>query len=106
MTNKINIIEKCKKENIRIITATSAGNKLDATKFEVADIYKTSMCPVCKILRKELKQRKIKDLKVVYSKESALKFENQEKNLGSVSFVPSVMGLILAGEVIKDIVEK
>lgn len=106
MTNKIKLIEKCKQENVRIITGTSAGNKLDATKFEVADIYKTSVCPVCKILRKELKQRNIKDLKVVYSKEISKKQENGEKTLGSISFVPSVMGLIMAGEVIKDIVEK
>ena len=74
-----------------------------ATKFEVSDIYKTSVCPVCRILRKELKQRNIKDLKVVYSKEIPKKPENGEKDLGSVSFVPSVVGLITAGEVIKDI---
>ena len=106
MTNKIKLIEKSKQENVRIITGTSAGNKLDATKFEVADIYKTSVCPVCKILRKELKQRNIKDLKVVYSKETATKPETEGKTIGSISFVPAVMGLIMAGEVIKDIVEK
>ena len=104
MANKLKVIEKCKKENVKIITATGAGNKLDATKFEVADIYKTSVCPVCKILRKELKQRNIQDLKVVYSKEIPKKPENGEKTLGSISFVPSVMGLIAAGEVIKDII--
>lgn len=104
MANKLKVIEKCKKENVKIITATGAGNKLDATQFEVADIYKTSVCPVCKILRKELKQRKIKKLKVVYSKEIPKKPENGEKTLGSISFVPSVMGLIAAGEVIKDII--
>lgn len=103
MANKIRLIEKCKKENVNIITATSAGNKLDATKFEVSDIYKTSICPVCKILRKELKQRNIRDLKVVYSKEIPKRHENNEKTLGSVSFVPSVLGLIIAGEVVKDI---
>ena len=103
MANKIKLIEKCKKENVKIITATGAGNKLDATKFEVSDIYKTSVCPVCRILRKELKQRNIKDLKVVYSKEIPKKPENGEKDLGSISFVPSVVGLITAGEVIKDI---
>ena len=106
MTNKISLIEKCKKENVRIITGTSAGNKLDATKFEVADIYNTSVCPVCKILRKELKQRNIKDLKVVYSKEIPIKNKDDEKVLGSISFIPAVMGLIMAGEVVKDIVEK
>lgn len=104
MINKLNLIEKCKKENVQIITATGAGNKLEATKFEVSDIYKTSVCPVCKILRKELKQRNIRDLKVVYSKEIPKKPNNGEKTLGSISFVPSVMGLIVAGEVIKDIV--
>ena len=103
MANKIKLIEKCKKEKVQIITATGAGNKLDATKFEVSDIYKTSVCPVCKILRKELKQRNIKSLKVVYSKEIPKKFNNGEKTLGSISFVPSVMGLIVAGEAIKDI---
>ena len=106
MSNKIKIIEKCKAENVRIITGTSAGNKLDPTKFEVADIYKTTVCPVCKVLRKELKQRNIKDLKVVYSKEEPIKNESKEKTLGSISFVPSVMGLIMAGEVIKDIIAK
>jgi len=105
MTNKLNLIEKAKAENVKIITATGAGNKLDATKFEVSDIYKTSVCPVCKILRKELKNRNIKNLKVVYSKEIPKKAENGEKTLGSISYVPSVMGLIVAGEVIKDIIE-
>ena len=104
MANKLKLIEKCKKENVKIITATGAGNKLDATKFEVSDIYKTSVCPVCKILRKELKQRNIKELKVVYSKEIPKKPDNGEKTLGSISFVPSTMGLIVGGEVIKDIV--
>lgn len=104
MANKIKLIEKCKYENVKIITATGAGNKLDATRFEVADIYKTSVCPVCKILRKELKQRNIPELKVVYSKEIPKKPENGEKTLGSISFVPSVVGLITAGEVIKDII--
>lgn len=105
MSSKIKIIEKAKLENVRIISATGAGNKLDPTKFEVADIYKTSVCPVCKILRKELKKRNIQDLKVVYSKEVPKKPDNGEKILGSISFVPSVAGLIVAGEVIKDIIK-
>ena len=106
MTNKIKLIEKAKAENIKIITAAGAGNKLDPTKFEVADIYKTSVCPVCKILRKELKKRNIKDLKVVYSKEIPQKPDiDKEKTLGSISFVPSVAGLIIAGEVVKDIIK-
>ena len=104
MKNKLELIEKCNKENVRIITMTGAGNKLDATKFEVTDIYKTSVCPVCKLLRKELKQRNIKELKVVYSKEEPIKPDG-EKILGSISYVPSVVGLIIAGEVIKDIIK-
>ena len=106
MTNKIKLIEKCKEKNVRIITAAGAGNKLDATKFEVSDIYKTSVCPVCKILRKELKKIKIKDLKVIYSKEVPIKPNTEERVLGSISYVPSVAGLIVAGEVIKDIIKQ
>ena len=105
MKNKLELIEKCNKEKVKIITAAGAGNKLDATKFEVADIYKTAVCPVCKILRKELKVRNIKKLKVVYSKEIPIKHEQSGKILGSISFVPSVAGLIVAGEVIKDIIK-
>ena len=104
MTSKLKLIEKCKEKNVNIITATGAGNKLDPTQFEVTDIYKTSVCPVCKILRKELKQRNIKKLKVVYSKEIPLK-HNEKGVLGSISFVPSVAGLIAAGEVVKDIIK-
>ena len=104
MTNKINLIEKAKKENVKIITATGTANKLDATKLEVSDIYKTSVCPVCKILRKELRKRNIKELKVVYSKEVPTKPTTEERILGSISYVPSVAGLIVAGEVIKDII--
>ena len=109
MASQIKIIEKAKEEGVKIITATGAANKLDATKFEVSDIYKTSVCPVCKILRKELKKRNIKKLKVVYSKEEPKKPKIDEqtkgKVLGSISFVPSVVGLITAGEVIKDIIK-
>lgn len=108
ITNKIKLIEKANKENVKIISATGAANKLDPTAFEVADIYKTSMCPVCKILRKELKQRGIKHLKVVYSKETPIKPKIEEKTkervLGSISFVPSVAGLIIASQVVKEIV--
>lgn len=107
MANKIKLIEKANKENVKIITATGAGNKLDPTKFEITDIYKTSVCPVCKILRKELKKRNIKKLKVLYSKEIPQKPNtNGERTLGSVSFVPSVAGLIIAGEVVKDIIKE
>ena len=105
MKNKLELIEKCNKENVQIITVTGSGNKLDATKFEVTDIYRTSVCPVCKILRKELKSRNIKSLKVIYSKEIPIKHEQSGTTLGSISFVPSVAGLIAAGEVIKDIIK-
>ena len=105
MKNKLELIEKCNKENVQIITVTGSGNKLDATRFEVTDIYKTSVCPVCRILRKELKARNINKLKVVYSKEIPIKHEQSGTTLGSISFVPSVAGLIAAGEVIKDIIK-
>lgn len=108
ITNKIKLIERANKENVKIISATGAANKLDPTAFEVADIYKTSMCPVCKILRKELKQRGIKHLKVVYSKETPIKPKieetTNERVLGSISFVPSVAGLIIASQVVKEII--
>ena len=105
MTSKLKLIEKCNNENVKIITAAGAGNRLDPTKFEVTDIYKTSVCPVCRILRKELRLRKINKLKVIYSKETPIKHEQAaSKILGSISFVPSVAGLIAAGEVIKDII--
>lgn len=106
MKNKLELIEKANKENVKIISVTGTGNKLDATKFEVVDIYKTSVCPVSKILRKELKNRNIPKLKVVYSKEIPIKPDTDEKVLGSISFVPSVAGLIAAGEVIKDIIKE
>lgn len=104
MKNKIELIAKCSKENISIISATGTANKLDSTQFEISDIYKTSICPVCKILRKELKQRNINKLKVLYSKEEPIR-NNSETILGSISYVPSVAGLMIAGEVIKDIIE-
>jgi len=110
MTSKIKLIVRCNDLGVNIISATSAGNKLDPTKFKVADIYSTSVCPVCKILRKELKARNIKKHKVVFSTEEPVKSkltvtEGKKKVLGSISFVPSVAGLIMAGEVIKDIIK-
>lgn len=91
---------------IPIIAAMGAGNKTDPTKFEVSDIFKTSVCPLARIMRHELKKAGIKKLKVVYSKETPknppYRIEG-EKTVGSLAFVPSVMGLIIAGEVIKDI---
>ena len=105
MTTKLKLIEKANIENVRIISATGTGNKLEPEMFEVADIYETSVCPVCKILRKELKARGIQKLKVVYSKEKPIKHEENGNTLGSISFVPSVAGLIIAGEVVKDIIK-
>lgn len=101
---KIKLIEKANEIKVPMISAMGAGNKLNATKFEVADIYQTSVCPLAKVMRKELKKRNIEKLKVVYSKEKAIIHE--DNLIGSISFVPSVMGLIMAGEVIKDIVSK
>ena len=106
---KIKIIVKAKELGVPIISAMGAGNKLDPTKFEVSDIYKTSVCPLAKVIRKELKKRNVKKLKVVYSKEERINInenkieENFKNTVGSISFVPSVMGLIMAGEIIKDI---
>ena len=108
---KLLIVEKCTAFGVKIISSMGAGNKLDPTAFEVADIYKTSVCPLAKVMRHELKARGIKKLKVVFSKEQALTpfpSEDVEKSAkrqipGSIAFVPSVAGLIIAGEVIKDI---
>lgn len=113
ITGKISIIEKCNEYQVKIISSMGAGNKLDPTKFEVCDIYKTSVCPLAKVMRHELKKRGIKKLKVVYSKEEALTPKvviNNDKSKrkqipGSISFVPSVCGLIIAGEVIKDLIK-
>ena len=110
VTAKIELVVRANKLNIPIISSMGTGNKLDPTKFGVADIYKTSVCPLAKIMRKELKIREIKKLKVVYSKEEPIK--RQESNeLGkqvpaSISFVPSVAGLIIAGEVFKYILKE
>lgn len=108
ITTKLKLIQKANEENVLIISAMGTANKLDPTKFEISDIYKTSVCPLCKVMRKELKNRNISKLKVVYSKEEPIKVEELEgkRILGSISFVPSVAGLIIAGEVIKDIIER
>ena len=106
VTAKIELIVRANKMNIPIISSMGTGNKLDPTKFEVTDIYKTSVCPLAKVMRKELKSRNIKRLKVVYSKEEPIKISEEaikNKTPGSISFVPSVAGLIIAGEVVKDI---
>lgn len=103
VTAKIELVVRANKLNIPIISAMGTGNKLDPTKFEVTDIYKTSVCPLAKVMRKELKARNIPNLKVVYSKEEPIKHKEQQIP-GSISFVPSVAGLIIAGEVIKDLI--
>ena len=127
VTGKIALIENAKKAGTPIISSMGAGNKVDPTAFEVADIYKTSVCPLARVMRYELKRRGIKKLKVVYSKEkpippiddmaiscrqhcicppgTARKCTQRRQVPGSTAFVPSVVGLIIAGEVIKDITQ-
>ena len=123
VTGKIALIENAKKAGTPIISSMGAGNKVDPTAFEVADIYKTSVCPLARVMRYELKRRGIKKLKVVYSKEKPIppiadedpngengclskadKVAGKKQVPGSTAFVPSVAGLIIAGEVIKDII--
>ncbi|MBR1883525.1 MAG: tRNA threonylcarbamoyladenosine dehydratase [Clostridia bacterium] len=128
VTAKIELVVRANNLNIPIISCMGTGNKLDPTRFEVTDIYKTSVCPLAKVMRKELKKRNIKSLKVVYSKEEPIKIDdtlesscktgcicppgtvrkctNRNQVPGSISFVPSVAGLIIASEVIKDILKK
>ena len=128
VTAKIALVMKCKEKNIPIISSMGAGNKLDGSQFKVADIYKTKVCPLAKVMRRELKKRGVKKLKVVYSEEiptrpiedMAISCRNNcicppgaEHNCterrdipGSVAFVPSVAGLIIAGEVAKDLIRR
>lgn len=101
VTAKLIIIVKCDALGIPVISSMGTGNKIDPTAFEVADIYQTSVCPLAKVMRKELKERGIEKLKVVYSKE--MPTGDKERTPGSVSFVPPVAGMILAGEAIKDL---
>lgn len=118
VTAKIELVMKAKEHNVKIISSMGAGNKLDPTAFRVADIYKTNVCPLAKVMRRELKKRGVDKLKVVYSEEKPLvpiqdmSLDSEEATTvkkraipGSVAFVPSVVGLIIAGEVIKDIAE-
>lgn len=126
VTAKIELVLKAQEKGVPIISSMGAGNKLDASQFRVADIYKTKVCPLAKVMRRELKKRGVKKLKVVYSEEEALKpiedlsiscrtncvcppgakhtCTERRAIPGSVAFVPSVAGLIIAGEVVKDIV--
>lgn len=107
VTGKIELILKAKEAGVPIISAMGAGNKLEPAGFQVSDIYKTSVCPLARVMRRELKKRGVDKLKVVYSKEETIKpqFEEGEEVIpGSVSFVPPVVGLIIAGEVVKDLI--
>lgn len=125
VTAKIDIIVKAQEAGVPVISAMGAGNKMDPTAFRVTDIYKTTMCPLAKVMRRELKKRGVKKLKVVYSTEQAVTplasgsdvhtaggaSDGEAKNgsarrstPGSIAFVPSVAGLIIAGEVVKDII--
>ena len=120
ITAKISIIMKAKEAGVDVISSMGAGNKLDASMFRVSDIYKTKVCPLAKVMRRELKKRGVKKLKVVYSEEPPIELQNEyvcspeemEKMAGrraipgSTAFVPSVAGLIIAGEVVKDLCGK
>lgn len=111
VSGKISLVEQAFAADVPIISAMGAGNKLDATAFEVSDISKTEICPLAKVMRRELRKRGIKHLKVVYSREKPLSPSTSEEESsrrqlpGSVSFVPPVVGFIVAGEVIKDLLK-
>lgn len=111
VTAKLELAVRAERAGVPLISSMGAGNKLDPTGFRVTDIYKTSVCPLAKVMRKELKARGIRHLKVVYSEElpvrpkENLTAEGRRALPGSVAFVPSVAGLIMAGEVIKDLTE-
>lgn len=108
VTGKLAIIENAKKAGVPVISSMGAGNKVLPSAFEVADLYETSVCPLARIMRRECKKRGIRDLKVVYSKEKAIRprriLSGKRAVPGSTAFVPSVAGLIIAGEVINDLV--
>lgn len=108
VSSKILLIEKSKSAGVPIISCMGTGNKLDPTRFRITDISKTSVCPLAKVMRYELRKRGITKVKVLYSEEEPIKHslaENGRPVPGSVSFVPPVAGLIIAGEVIKDIIK-
>ena len=109
VAGKLSLIENAVKAGVPVISAMGAGNKLNGAAFEVADICKTSVCPLARVMRRELKKRGIEDVKTVFSKEEAkgvnLAEDGAKKAVpASVAFVPSVMGLIIAGEVVKDLI--
>lgn len=111
VSGKLALIEKAKAAGVPVISAMGAGNKLDPTAFAVADIEKTSVCPLARVMRRELKKRGVKGVKVVYSKEEPIAPQTDEKTANgkpvpaSIAFAPSVMGLIVASEVIKDLIK-
>lgn len=104
VTGKLMLIEQAREAGTPVISSMGAGNKMDPSAFQVADIYETSVCPLAKVMRRELKKRGIKKLKVVYSKEQPIS-QSQTSVPGSNAFVPSAAGLILAGEVVKDLLK-
>lgn len=113
VSSKLELIERAKRLGIPIISSMGTGNKLDPSRFMIADIYDTSVCPLAKVMRYELRRRGVKSLKVLYSTETALVPKNVEppapgrrQTPGSISFVPSVAGLMIAGEVIRDLIEQ
>ncbi len=101
---KIELAVRAERLNIPIISSMGTGNKLDPTQFKISDIYKTSVCPLARVMRRELKLRDVQKLKVLYSEEMPIKPQG-ERIPGSTSFVPSVAGLIIAGEVVKDLIK-
>lgn len=127
VTAKIELVKNCKELGIPIISAMGTGNKLDPSKLTITDIYKTNTCPLAKVMRKELRKRKIESLKVIYSTEEPIKPDNESEFScktncicppgtkrkcsarnqvpGSISFVPSVAGLMIAGEIVRDIID-
>ena len=110
VSGKIGLVMKCKEYGVPVISSMGAGNKLDPTAFKVADIYKTSVCPLARVMRRELRKRGVEKLKVVYSEEEPVTpenvtfGENGKAVPGSCAFVPSVAGLIMAGEIVKDLI--
>jgi tRNA A37 threonylcarbamoyladenosine dehydratase len=109
VTGKIELAVCAKEHGIRIISSMGAGNKVDAAALTVADVYSTSVCPLAKVMRRELRKRGVEALKVVYSKEEPLRVTREPSPChqpvpGSTAFVPAVAGLIMAGEVVKDLV--
>lgn len=111
VSSKLDLIERCSDMNIPIISCMGAGNKTNPTVLQIGDIYETSVCPLARVMRRELRKRKVGSLKVLWSKEKPIKVNLKDEKTGrttpgSVSFVPSVAGLIIASEVIKDLIDK